>query len=62
MVNNLISHFFLVSKNAGDLPRRGIYKGLHNSQYGTYYISKGIGQTGINARFLVRSEITMHYL
>lgn len=54
--------FFFSIKNAGDLPRRGIYKGLHNNQYGTYYISKGIGQTGINARFLVRSEITMHYL
>ncbi|SDO78972.1 hypothetical protein SAMN04487897_12258 [Paenibacillus sp. yr247] len=56
-----IPYFFRI-KNAGDLPRRGIYKGLHTNQYGTYYISKGIGQTGINARFLVRSEITMHYL
>ncbi|OAS21048.1 metallophosphoesterase [Paenibacillus oryzisoli] len=49
-------------KDAGKLPRMGIYKGLHTTQHGAYYISKGIGQTGINARFLVRSEVTMHYL
>lgn len=54
--------FFFSIKDAGKLPRMGIYKGLHKNQYGTYYISKGIGQTGVNARFLVRSEITMHYL
>ncbi|MDQ0902378.1 MULTISPECIES: metallophosphoesterase [unclassified Paenibacillus] len=54
--------FFFRIKNAGKLPRMGIYKGLHKNRFGTYYISKGIGQTGINARFLVRSEITMHYL
>ncbi|MBD0379236.1 metallophosphoesterase [Paenibacillus sedimenti] len=54
--------FFFRIKDAGKLPRMGIYKGLHKNQYGTYYISKGIGQTGINARFLVRSEMTMHYL
>lgn len=54
--------FFFHIKDAGKLPRMGIYKGLHKHQFGTYYISKGIGQTGINARFLVRSEVTMHYL
>lgn len=54
--------FFFRIKNAGKLPRMGIYKGLHKNRFGTYYISKGIGQTGINVRFLVRSEITMHYL
>lgn len=54
--------FLFRVKDAGKLPRMGIYKGLHKNQYGAYYISKGIGQTGINARFLVRSEITMHYL
>jgi uncharacterized protein len=54
--------FFFKIKNAGKLPRMGIYKGLHTNQFGSYYISKGIGQTGINARLFVRSEITMHYL
>ncbi|CAH1199846.1 putative protein YpbG [Paenibacillus allorhizoplanae] len=54
--------FLFKLKDAGKLPRMGIYKGLHTNQYGAYYISKGIGQTGINARFLVRSEVTMHYL
>jgi predicted MPP superfamily phosphohydrolase len=54
--------FLFRIKNAGKLPRMGIYKGLHRNTYGTYYISKGIGQTGINARLLVRSEVTMHYL
>ncbi|MFF2482497.1 metallophosphoesterase [Paenibacillus sp. NPDC058071] len=40
----------------GDLPAKGIYKGLHSGEYGRYYISKGISQAGPNARFLVRSE------
>lgn len=52
--------FFFVIKRKGELPSKGIYKGLHRSEQGTYYISKGIGQAGINARFLVRSEITVH--
>ncbi|GCL70760.1 hypothetical protein PN4B1_06620 [Paenibacillus naphthalenovorans] len=46
----------------GKLPAMGIYKGLHRGPYGTYYISKGMGQTGVNARFLVRSEVTLHFL
>jgi predicted MPP superfamily phosphohydrolase len=54
--------FLFKIKDAGKLPRMGIYKGLHRNKYGTYYISKGIGQTGINARLLVRSEVTLHYL
>lgn len=54
--------FLFKLKDAGKLPRTGIYKGLHATRYGAYYISKGIGQTGINARFLVRSEVTMHDL
>ena len=40
----------------------GIYKGLHHTKDGTIYISKGIGQSRINCRFLVRSEITIHEL
>jgi predicted MPP superfamily phosphohydrolase len=54
--------FFFKFKNAGELPRMGIFRGLHKHHFGTYYISKGIGQTGINARLFVRSEITMHHL
>lgn len=54
--------FFFKIKNKGELPSRGIYKGLHQSPNGPYYISKGIGQAGLNARFLVRSEITVHEL
>jgi predicted MPP superfamily phosphohydrolase len=54
--------FFFKWKDAGPLPAMGIYKGLHRNRYGTYYISKGIGQTGINARLFVRSEITIHEL
>lgn len=49
-------------KPKGELGRLGIYKGTHRTPYGTYYISKGIGQVGINMRFLVRSEITVHDL
>ncbi len=54
--------FLFKLKYKGELPLRGIYKGLHHSQNGTFYISKGIGQAGLNLRFLVRSEITFHYL
>lgn len=54
--------FFFKLKTKGELPARGIYKGLHQSEQGYYYISKGIGQAGLNARFLVRSEITLHEL
>ena len=49
-------------KPMGELPKRGIYKGLHRTPWGTYYISKGIGQTGFNIRLFVRSEITVHYV
>lgn len=54
--------FFFKLKRKGVLPSQGIYQGLHRSPEGWYYISKGIGQAGINARFLVRSEITVHEL
>ncbi|MCZ8521257.1 MULTISPECIES: metallophosphoesterase [Paenibacillus] len=46
----------------GKLVTEGIYKGLHSGSHGKFYISKGIGQAGINARFLIRSEVTLHEL
>ncbi|REK75823.1 metallophosphoesterase [Paenibacillus paeoniae] len=53
--------FFFSFVQKGALPAKGIYKGLHHTPNGgSYYISKGIGQAGINARFMVRSEITLH--
>lgn len=54
--------YFYSIKPKGPLPQRGIYKGLHRGEMGPYYISKGIGQAGVNARFLVRSEVTVHDL
>ncbi|UQZ85776.1 phosphodiesterase YaeI [Paenibacillus konkukensis] len=54
--------FFYTFRPMGKLPAMGIYKGLHSNNYGTFYISKGIGQTAFNLRFLVRSEVTLHYL
>jgi predicted MPP superfamily phosphohydrolase len=48
--------------NKGMLVDKGIIKGLHAGNSGTFYISKGIGQAGINARFLIRSEVTLHEL
>jgi predicted MPP superfamily phosphohydrolase len=54
--------FFFAFKPKGPLSVKGIYKGLHHNQNGTFYISKGIGQAGVNARFMVRSEITIHDL
>lgn len=52
--------FFYRFRPMGKLPAMGIYKGMHKTAYGTYYISKGIGQTGLNIRFMVRSEVTLH--
>lgn len=54
--------FFFKLKPKGPLSAKGIYKGLHKDELGTYYISKGMGQAGVNARFMVRSEITVHDL
>ncbi|MHA7964362.1 metallophosphoesterase [Paenibacillus sp. CAU 1782] len=55
--------FLFDIKPKGPLSAKGIYKGLHRAEDGgSYYISKGIGQAGINARFMVRSEITLHKL
>lgn len=48
--------------NKGKLAANGIYKGMHSGTHGPFYISKGIGQAGINARFLIRSEVTLHEL
>lgn len=49
-------------KNMGPLAKSGVYKGLHTNEYGTLYMSKGVGQTKINARFGIRSEVTIHNL
>lgn len=46
----------------GKLAADGVIKGLHRETHGPYYISQGIGQAGLNARFLIRSEVTMHEL
>lgn len=46
----------------GPLAASGVYQGLHQCGKGTFYISKGVGQSGINLRFLVRSEVTVHEL
>jgi uncharacterized protein len=54
--------FFFALKRKGELPSKGIYKGIHRSPQGMFYISKGISQAGINARLFVRSEITVHEL
>jgi hypothetical protein len=54
--------YFYSFKPKGPLSLSGIYKGLHRGELGPYYISKGIGQAGVNARFMVRSEVTVHDL
>lgn len=54
--------FLFKVKHMGILAQQGMYKGKHFHPKGTIYISKGIGQTKFNIRFLVRSEVTMHYL
>lgn len=47
-------------KRMGDLPLQGIYTGLHKDEKGSFYISNGLGQSGLNIRFLVRSEVVIH--
>lgn len=54
--------FFYYLKPMGPLAKRGIYAGMHRAEAGPFYISKGVGQSGINLRFLVRSEVTVHHL
>ncbi|HZG57610.1 metallophosphoesterase [Paenibacillus sp.] len=54
--------FVFYIRNKGPLPRRGIVKGAHRARWGPFYISQGIGQANLNARFLLRSELTVHEL
>lgn len=56
-----VPYFFHFVK-MGELPKQGIYKGKHDTGFGTFYISKGIGQSHLNFRFMVRSEVTIHEL
>lgn len=46
----------------GKLARMKIIKGLHYHNGKPYYISEGLGQTGINIRTGSRPEITIHTL
>lgn len=54
--------FLFRFKDMGSIPNNGVWKGLNHTEYGPYYISKGIGQSKFNIRFMVRSEVTIHYL
>lgn len=54
--------FLFKLTDMGPLASSGVYQGIHQSDKGLFYISKGIGQSGINFRFLVRSEVTIHLL
>ncbi len=44
----------------GKLPRLNMIKGLHYHDERAFYISEGLGQTGINIRVNSRPEITFH--
>ncbi|MBO8163275.1 MAG: metallophosphoesterase [Brevibacillus sp.] len=46
----------------GKLPRMNMVKGLHFYHGRPFYISEGLGQTGINIRLRSRPEITLHTL
>jgi hypothetical protein len=46
----------------GQLPRMNIVKGLHYLNGRPFYISEGLGQTGLNVRLRSRPEITVHTL
>ncbi|KIO63259.1 hypothetical protein B4065_3043 [Caldibacillus thermoamylovorans] len=44
----------------GELARKKIIKGLHYYKGKPFYISEGLGQTGVNIRIGSRPEITFH--
>jgi len=46
----------------GKLARKKIIRGLHFHQDKPFYISEGLGQTGLNLRLRSRPEITLHTL
>ncbi|MGD8191759.1 metallophosphoesterase [Brevibacillus ginsengisoli] len=46
----------------GKLARMNIVKGLHYRDNRPFYISEGLGQTGLNIRLRSRPEITIHTL
>ena len=46
----------------GKLPRLNMVKGLHFVHDRPFYISEGLGQTGLNIRLRSRPEITVHTL
>lgn len=46
----------------GRLPKLNMVKGLHRYEGRPFYISEGLGQTGINIRLRSRPEITLHTL
>lgn len=46
----------------GKLARMNIVKGLHYHENRPFYISEGLGQTGVNIRLRSRPEITLHTL
>ncbi|MGY0693547.1 metallophosphoesterase [Virgibacillus sp. FSP13] len=46
----------------GKLARQHIIKGLHKQNNMPYYISEGLGQTGLNIRIGSRPEITFHHI
>ncbi|WP_042142691.1 metallophosphoesterase [Paucisalibacillus sp. EB02] len=44
----------------GKLPKLNMIKGLHSHNDSPFYISEGLGQTGVNIRVGSRPEITFH--
>jgi hypothetical protein len=49
-------------KRMGHLPKLNIVKGLHQWNNCHFYISEGLGQTGLNIRLRSRPEITLHHI
>ncbi len=46
----------------GKLPQMNILKGLHYFKEQPFYISEGLGQTGVNFRMGSQPEITLHHV
>ncbi|GIN56631.1 metallophosphoesterase [Lederbergia ruris] len=49
-------------RKMGELVRMNMVKGLHEYNGRPFYISEGLGQTGVNIRVGSRPEMTIHHL
>ncbi len=62
MVVKFVTQKHTILRKWGKLARMNIIKGLQSQDGRPYYISEGLGQTGVNIRIGSLPEITIHQL